>query len=58
LLQIRFEVGFEFARGELEAEGMTAPKANVFRPQIADVVNPDVVTKHNTSEGMSDHLEI
>jgi hypothetical protein len=44
LLQIGFEVAFEFGGGELEAEGMTASKANVFRPQIADVVNGDVVT--------------
>jgi len=58
LLQIRFEVGFAFAGGELEAEGMTAPKANVFRPQTADVVNRDVVTKHNACHRMPDHLEI
>jgi hypothetical protein len=32
LLQMRFKVGFEIASGELEAERMTAPKANVFRP--------------------------
>ena len=36
---------------------MTAAKANVFRPTIAGVVNRDVVTKHHTSQGMSDHLE-
>ena len=57
LLQIGFEVGFELVGGEPEAEGMTAVKANVFRPLTAGVVNSDVVTKHHTSHGMSDHLE-
>jgi hypothetical protein len=56
-LQIRFEVGFELVGGEPEAEGMTAAKANVFRPLTAGVVNRDVVTKYHTSHGMSDHLE-
>ena len=55
LLQIRFV--FELGVGESEVEGMTAAKANVFRPTIAGVVNRDVVTKHHTSHGMSDHLE-
>jgi hypothetical protein len=57
LLQIRFEVRFELVGVELEAEGMTAAKANVLRPLTAGVVNRDVVTKHHTSHGMSDHLE-
>ena len=57
LLQLRFEVGSELVGGEPEAEGMTAAKANVFRPLTAGVVNRDVVTKHHTSHGMSDHLE-
>ncbi|HET9788407.1 MAG TPA: hypothetical protein VFP47_14820 [Pyrinomonadaceae bacterium] len=56
LLRIRFEVGI--VGDELEAEGMTAPKADVVHPQSAGVVNRDVVTKHHTSHGMSDHLEI
>jgi len=58
LLQIRFDVVFELVGGESEVEGMTAAKANVFRPLTAGVVNRDVVTKHHTSHGMSDHLEI
>jgi len=58
LHQIRFDVGFELVGGELEAKGMTAPKTNVFRPQAAGSVNRDVMTKHHTSDGMSDHLEI
>ena len=57
LLQIRFHVGFELIECEPEAEGMTAAKANVFRPLTAGVVDRDVVTKHHTSDGMSDHLE-
>ena len=57
LLQTRFEVRFELVVGEPEAEGMTAAKANVFRPLPAGVVNRDVVTKHHTSHGMSDHLD-
>jgi hypothetical protein len=58
LLRIRFEAGFQLGGGELEAEGMTAPKANVFRPQTANGVNRDVVTKHHTRYGMSDHFQI
>jgi len=58
LHQIRFDVGFELVGGELEAKGMTAPKTNVFRPPAAGAVNRDVMTKHHTSDGMSDHLEI
>jgi hypothetical protein len=55
LLQIR--VVFELVVGESEAEGMTAAKANVFRPTTAGVVNRDVVTKHHAFHGMPDHLE-
>ena len=55
LLQIRFV--FELVVGESEVEGMTAAKANEFCPTTAGVVNRDVVTKHHTSHGMSDHLE-
>ena len=58
LLQFRFEVGFELGGGELEAEGMTAPKANVFGPHVAGVVNRDVVSKQHTAYGMSDHFQI
>ena len=57
LLQIRFEVGFEIVGGEPEAEGMTAVKANVFRPFTAGVVNRDVVTKQHTSQRMFDYFE-
>ena len=57
LLQIRFEIEFDLIGGEPETEGMTAAKANVFRPLTAGVVNRDVVTEHHTSDGMSDHLE-
>lgn len=56
LLQFRFEVGFELGVGELEAEGMTAPKANVFGPRVAGVVNRDGVTKQHTGYGMVDHF--
>ena len=55
LLQIGFV--FELVVDESEVEGMTAAKANVFRPTIAGVVNRDVVTKRYTSHGMSDHFE-
>lgn len=58
LLQIRFEVGFEFVGGELEAERMTAPKTNVFRPQTARVASNDVMAEHHTSQRMTDHREI
>jgi hypothetical protein len=55
LLQIRF--GFELVVGEPEIEGMTAVKANVFGPTTTGVVKGNVVTKHHTFHGMSDHLE-
>ena len=45
-------------RGELEAKRMTAPKTNVFGPQTAGVISRDVMTKHHTAHGMSDHFEI
>ena len=37
---------------------MSATQTNVFRPQPADVINRDVVTKHHTAHGMTDHFEI
>ena len=54
LLQIRFQLT---ARGEPEAEGMTAAKTNVFGPLSPNLVEGDEVAQYNAAQRVPDHVE-
>src|SRR4030095_3111083 len=53
-MQVLLLIRFRLARGEPEAEGMTAAKTNIFGPLATSLVDSDQVANHHTGQRVPD----